>query len=367
MAKKLVKLTENELRNVIKEAVTGFLSDDNYSIDGIADWEYEHSPEGIRNEFYPEGKKGDTEFDWDRNSGRLTKKQRDFRKDAMERMADKRKRSKYFTPKEERIGKKIMDKWVKGDRSLDDIEDVDINFSELEERVSESVKRMVSEMRHDRYSIESIRTIENGGEREVLVTLNNGTEIHIVPCHESWEQFGGTIDELYTTVDVAEAYNNWLHGGDEPDENEVDSLIVSTQEPVFPKESKNRKKNVVKLTESQLKEVVSESVRALIGEGVYGYPDGIDTIVLLSENDRELYKVWESIAMTVAKLAAKGTEPSVEKLANSSTMKAYQQACFRKYAKEQETGFDPRVSPSVFRKYMAERMIDEVNFGEWNR
>lgn len=125
-------------------------------------------------------------------------------------------------------------------------------------------------------------------------------------------------------------------------------------------------KKLVKLTESQLKDVVLESVRALISEGVYGYPDGIDTIVLLSENDGELYNFWETIARRVAKLAAKGTELSVEKLANSSTMKAYQQKCFRKYAKEQETGFDPRVSPSVFRRYMAERMIDEVNFGEWN-
>jgi len=149
-------------------------------------------------------------------------------------------------------------------------------------------------------------------------------------------------------------------------ENELRNIIKEAVTG-FLTESKKRKKNVMKLTKSQLKDVISESVRELIGEGVYGYPDGIDTIVLLSENDGELYNFWESIARSVAKLAAKGTELSVEKLANSSTMKAYQQACFRKYAKEQETGFDPRVSPSVFRKYMAERMIDEVNFGEWNR
>lgn len=51
--------------------------------------------------------------------------------------------------------------------------------------------------------------------REVVVTLDNGTEVHIVRCYESWEQFGGTTDELYCTVDIADCVNDWLHGDDE--------------------------------------------------------------------------------------------------------------------------------------------------------
>ena len=54
--------------------------------------------------------------------------------------------------------------------------------------------------------------IEN---REVVVTLDNDTEVHIVRCYESWEQFGGTTDELCCTVDVADCVNDWLHGDDE--------------------------------------------------------------------------------------------------------------------------------------------------------
>ena len=50
--------------------------------------------------------------------------------------------------------------------------------------------------------------------RQVKVTLTNGTIIRIDPCHESWEQYGGTTDELYLTVPIAEKYNNWLHGMD---------------------------------------------------------------------------------------------------------------------------------------------------------
>lgn len=53
--------------------------------------------------------------------------------------------------------------------------------------------------------------------RMVKVTLRNKTVIHIVSCHESWEQYGGTTEELWQTVDIADACNDWLHGGDLPE------------------------------------------------------------------------------------------------------------------------------------------------------
>ncbi len=68
------------------------------------------------------------------------------------------------------------------------------------------------------YKIQKISLLDKDDvkNREVAVTLDNGTEIHIGACHESWEQWNGTRDELYTTVDVAEHYNAWLHGGSDP-------------------------------------------------------------------------------------------------------------------------------------------------------
>lgn len=54
-------------------------------------------------------------------------------------------------------------------------------------------------------------------DREAIVTLDNGTEIHICACYESWEQYGGYKDELGATVDIADCINDWLHGiEDEP-------------------------------------------------------------------------------------------------------------------------------------------------------
>lgn len=48
--------------------------------------------------------------------------------------------------------------------------------------------------------------------RKVKVTLSNKTTIYIESCYESWQQYGGTTDELWLTVPIAEKYNNWLHG-----------------------------------------------------------------------------------------------------------------------------------------------------------
>ena len=49
--------------------------------------------------------------------------------------------------------------------------------------------------------------------RKLKITLSNKTRIYVVPCHEAWEQYGGTIDELKLTMKTAEKYNKWLHGG----------------------------------------------------------------------------------------------------------------------------------------------------------
>lgn len=48
--------------------------------------------------------------------------------------------------------------------------------------------------------------------REITVKLNTGSKIHIQPCYESWQQYGGEEDELSYTMDIAEAFNDWLHG-----------------------------------------------------------------------------------------------------------------------------------------------------------
>lgn len=68
------------------------------------------------------------------------------------------------------------------------------------------------------YKIKCVEFHDNDDteKREVVVTLDNGTEIHIESCYESWQQWGGTRDELSTTAVIAECVNDWLHGIGEP-------------------------------------------------------------------------------------------------------------------------------------------------------
>lgn len=79
------------------------------------------------------------------------------------------------------------------------------------------------------YFITKIDTKDNTVEdRQVLVTLNNGTQITIESCYESWQQWGGTTDELATTVGIADIFNDWLHReGDELDEIDYHDELVS--------------------------------------------------------------------------------------------------------------------------------------------
>ena len=53
-------------------------------------------------------------------------------------------------------------------------------------------------------------------DRKIEVTLSDGTVITIEALHESWQQYGGTTDDLYITQPIAEAHNDWLHGGELP-------------------------------------------------------------------------------------------------------------------------------------------------------
>ena len=115
-------------------------------------------------------------------------------------------------------------------------------------------------------------------------------------------------------------------------------------------------------------EAVTKSIRKVLSEGIYDYPDGIDHIILLSENDRELYEWYDQMYKMLLKKALKGTELSVDTLANSSMMKKYQQACFRKYKSEQAAeGMMIPDAPYQFRKYVSEKLITDVHYDAESR
>ena len=52
--------------------------------------------------------------------------------------------------------------------------------------------------------------------RQLKLKLSNDTAIRAEACYESWQQWGGTMEELYVTMPIVEAHNDWLHGGEKP-------------------------------------------------------------------------------------------------------------------------------------------------------
>lgn len=117
----------------------------------------------------------------------------------------------------------------------------------------------------------------------------------------------------------------------------------------------------MKIKESNLRKIIRESIdRVLTEEGVYGYPDTVDMIILDTECDRELWLgYYEPLVKALVKKANKGVELSKERLANSSFMKKFQQAAFRKFAYDQDN-LDRANSPRIFREYMADKMLNSL-------
>ena len=120
-------------------------------------------------------------------------------------------------------------------------------------------------------------------------------------------------------------------------------------------------KKTIKLTESQLRSLV----RKIVTEGVYGFPDTIDHIILRFENDRECMAYYEAIVKSLVKKYHKGIELDVNELANSSQMKKFQMLCFRKFTEEQPD-VDRTTSPALFRRYVSEKMIESILDGQWD-
>jgi hypothetical protein len=122
-------------------------------------------------------------------------------------------------------------------------------------------------------------------------------------------------------------------------------------------------RKIIRLRESELRQMICESVKRVLNEGIYDYPDGIDHLILMAENDRECYDIFWNIVQMLKKKYDKGVDLSVDLLTNSSVMKKYQQFVFRKYKGEQPTL--SKETPYLFRKYMAERIIDRISDGEY--
>ena len=123
-------------------------------------------------------------------------------------------------------------------------------------------------------------------------------------------------------------------------------------------------KQTIKLRESELKRIITESVKMVLREGMYGYPDDCDQIILAYENDRECMRYFEDIARMLDKKYKRGVQLDIDLLVNSSVLKKFQQFVFKKFKQWQENV--TRETPYNFRAYVANRLIEKVENGEYD-
>lgn len=123
-------------------------------------------------------------------------------------------------------------------------------------------------------------------------------------------------------------------------------------------------KQTIKLRESELKRIITESVKMILREGLYGYPDDCDQMILAFENDRECMRYFEDIARMLDKKYKRDIQLDIDLLVNSSVLKKFQQFVFKKFKQWQENM--TRETPYNFRAYVANRLIEKVENGEYD-
>lgn len=69
-------------------------------------------------------------------------------------------------------------------------------------------------MARKKYEVVDVKYLNDSDveNRELKITLDNGTEITAVACMESFEQWGGTEDEMWSALPTIKENLAWLQG-----------------------------------------------------------------------------------------------------------------------------------------------------------
>lgn len=155
--KKEIRLTEGELKTLVKEAATKILSETplNYDIDNFSgrwtksepsdeEWALAdsrangdylddpfHVPNSWDDDEWVDGDKDmENEYSWDlyHRMNNVGKSPLDHQHDIMDAAQNRRDHAAYWTDKDNERGRKLMDKWINGKRDTDELGDVDFSY-----------------------------------------------------------------------------------------------------------------------------------------------------------------------------------------------------------------------------------------------
>ena len=133
-----IKLTEEELKQVIKEAATKILSEgpEDWALaDSRANGDYlddpYHEPNSWDDDGWEDGNKDmENDYSWNLHDriNNVGMSPVDHQHDVMDAAQARRDHAAYWTDRDNERGRGLMDKWINGERSLDDLEDADFSY-----------------------------------------------------------------------------------------------------------------------------------------------------------------------------------------------------------------------------------------------
>ena len=90
------------------------------------------------------------------------------------------------------------------------------------------------------------------------------------------------------------------------------------------------KKQTIKLNESQLRNIIKESIKKVLKENT----GSLDDLILYARNDRKIDDALYLVKSALLKKVKSGVTPDRNQLADSSTLRKIQQFAIKNYSKE---------------------------------
>ena len=125
-------------------------------------------------------------------------------------------------------------------------------------------------------------------------------------------------------------------------------------------------KQVIKLTESELKHIIKESVERILEESKYaGMDDSWSDVAVFGENERDIYDMLWRVKEALQKKIARGEEVSKDRLANSSILFRAAQISLKRFNEyNKEADMPPFVMDNEakrgLREYYAQKILDWI-------
>lgn len=122
--------------------------------------------------------------------------------------------------------------------------------------------------------------------------------------------------------------------------------------------NENMKKQTIKLNESQLRNIIKESIKKVLKENT----GSLDDLILYARNDRKIYDALYLVKSALLKKVKSGVTSDRNQLADSSTLRKIQQFAIKNYSKEITPIFLSAEEKRKLREDFADSILEWIDY-----